>query len=152
MPDTVNHELSEQQLEELLGHLQAIEAALPMLVGIDPKRKKQIIKAGDRSQGFIRKAVAVGEHIEAYLPRDLDVEAMRRRLALMDHLSTFSLHLSELARKVEDTHALTVTQAYDDALVVYKHAKRVSDKEGLGEVVADLGKKFARRKRKPNKS
>jgi hypothetical protein len=140
----ISHELSQQKVAEIMGHLAAIEAALPFLIGLNSAERKKLLKAGDRSHAFINKASDIGQQIPGHLPRSLDLAEMRKDVALRDALYPIMVSLSQLAEKLTDTYALANSEAYAAALV-YRSAKMVKGDEGLGQAVAELKRRFERR-------
>jgi hypothetical protein len=140
----VSAEVDQATLESVLAHIAAINTALPFLISISPEERRAMLKGGDRSQAFIRKAVEVGAKIENHLPRSFSINEMRRDVALSDQLFPVVLSLSQLAEKLSDTHAVASSEAYASALLIYRTGKQVKDDEGLTKAVADLGRRFER--------
>jgi hypothetical protein len=145
VPNRISHELSQQKVDEIMAHISAIREALPFLVGLSTAERQRLLKAGDRSQAFINKASEVGQQIADHLPGSLDLDEMRKDVALRDRLYPVMLAVSKLAEKLSDTYALVSSEAYAAALVVYRTAKAVEGDEGLGQAVAELGSRFERR-------
>lgn len=145
IPNQISYEISDKVLEEIQAHLDAIEARLPFLVGLSAHRRKTMLKAGDQSQVFSRKAMVVGHKIQDYLPRALDLDEMRKDIELVDALHPLQLRLSQLARKMSDTCALASSEAYAAALLIYRTAKQVEGPMGLSRSVAGLSTRFHRR-------
>ena len=53
----VSVRVDQQTVDAVQGHLQAINALLPFLLRQTPEERRAMLKAGDGSHGFIRKAV-----------------------------------------------------------------------------------------------
>jgi hypothetical protein len=72
---------------------------------------------------------------------------MRRDVELLQALQPLVVALTQLQELVDDTLALTGSEAYAAALTVYQYAKSSGQGSGLDDVVDDLGKRFARKSR-----
>ena len=147
VPNRISEEVNPEALAGILEKIEEVQAALPFLVGLDPIERRSMLKAGDRSQAFIRKAMEVAPHMADYLPRGLDVEEMRKDVGLMDALYPIMIATSRLAEKLADTYAVVSSEAYASALVIYRNSKYAKGGEGLEQAVADLRRRFARRPR-----
>lgn len=148
----IDHTVTEQDAEAIDGHFEAILAALPFLIGLDPLERKRLIKAGENAWPFLQKCLATAQRIEDHLPRSFEVDGLSRQLALMDRLRRVEVRAEQLVKLVQDTQAVLTTQAYDESLEVYRTAKRVSGAEGLEDIVADLGRRFQRPRRNKDSS
>lgn len=147
IPNRVSSQITKASVDQILASIAAIQAALPFLIGLDPSERKTMLKAGDRSQAFIRKALEVGQRIADHLPRSTSLDEMSKDLALMDAIYPIMIALSELSEKLSDTYAVLNSEAYASALVVYRHAKDIKGEKGLEQPVAELGRRFVRRSR-----
>ena len=82
----------------------ALEQALvPLLVAMAADDRRRVVKMGDGSEAFCRKALDVMTENSALLPRNLDVAEMRRDLDTHDALNARMVRLVRLLEKVRDT-------------------------------------------------
>jgi len=100
--------------------------------------------AGNASQAFIRKCADIAPHIDAFLPRGLDVAELRKDIDLMDALRPIMVSVSQLAEKLRDTHALVASEAFAASREIYRCAKLAQGPAGLEDVVKELSRRFTR--------
>lgn len=143
IPNRISQEVTQQTIDNVMTALAAIRAELPFLIGLSPKERMRMNKAGDSSQAFIRKSADLAPHIEAFLPRGLDVAEMHKDIAAMDALQPIMLAIAQLAEQLSDTRAVLASEAYSAALEIYSSAKKAQGPLGMEEAVKDLGRRFA---------
>lgn len=78
----------------------------------------------------------------AMLPRNLDVEEMRRDLATHDALNARMVRLTRLLEKAHDTDTVLGSDVMASALEGYAFLKIASKGEGLSGLRRELGKRF----------
>jgi len=86
VPNRISEQLTQATIDDVMGHIQAIHGALGFLVGLTPQDRVRMNTAGNASQAFIRKCADIAPHIDAFLPRGLDVAELRKDIDLMDAL------------------------------------------------------------------
>ena len=128
------------QLDEAFAQLQA--AAAPLLVPVAPTTKKTMVKMGDGSEAFCRKAVGVMEENVGLMPRDFDLAEVRRDLDTHDALNDRLVKLTRLMERLRDAEMALGSDVMMAALEGYAVLKAVSKGEGVEALKQMLGKRF----------
>jgi hypothetical protein len=127
-------------VDQLITQLE--QALAPLLVALAPDDRRRVVRMGDGSEAFCRKALDAMTENSALLPRNLDVEEMRRDLASHDALNARNVRLSRLLEKVRDTDTALGSDVMACALEGYAFLKIAGKSEGLSGLRRELGKRF----------
>jgi len=145
----VDIDLSADDLAAIDAALTALEAGFSRLLALTPDQRQQLIKMGDKSEAFCRKADAVfGENL-AILPANFDLPAYRRDLVLLDALRPRLARLSKLSQRGEDTRMEVSSDLMSNALEGYAVLKVTGKGQGVDELRKMLATRFARGPRTP---
>lgn len=128
------------QLDQAFAQLQA--AAAPLLVPVAPTTKKTMVKMGDGSEAFCRKAVGVMEENVGLMPRDFDLAEVRRDLDTHDALNDRIVKLTRLLERMRDAEMALGSDVMVAALEGYAVLKAVGKGEGVEALKQMLGKRF----------
>ncbi|CAA9342857.1 MAG: hypothetical protein AVDCRST_MAG71-2346 [uncultured Lysobacter sp.] len=121
-----------------------LEAAFaPMLVALTAPDRRRIVKMGEGSEVFCRRAYMVMRDNEALLSRSIDLDEMERDLATHDALAKRRVRLDRLIEKMTDTDIAAGSDAMATALAGYAFLKVTGTAEGLHGLRRGLGKRFA---------
>ena len=139
----ISSHLSAEQWTQLDQGLAQMQAALePMLVAISTGTKKAMVKMGDGSEAFCRKAVGVmGENI-GLMPRDFDLAEVRRDLDAHDALNDRIIRLTQLLERMRDAEMALGSDVMVASLEGYAVLKAVGKGEGVEALKRMLGKRF----------
>ena len=118
------------------------QALLPLLVAMTADDRKRLVKMGDGSEAFCRKALDVMTENSGVLPRNLDVSEMRRDLATHDALNARKVRLTRLLEKAHDTDTALGSDVMACALEGYAFLKIAGKGDGLNSLRRELGKRF----------
>lgn len=118
------------------------QALAPLLVAMAADDRRRVVKMGDGSEAFCRKALDVMTENSGLLPRNLDVEEMRRDLDAHDALNARMVRLTRLMEKARDTDTALGSDVMAAALEGYAFLKIAGQGEGLNSLRRDLGKRF----------
>jgi hypothetical protein len=141
----ISASLTPEDKQAVLAAIATIKQKLPFLIGLTPEESKSLPRLGDKSRGFVTKALEVATQNPDFLPRSFDIEEMRKDVELFDNLYPIVLAVSQLQELIDDTVAVVGSEAYMAALTVYNYAKTAKGDAGLEAVVEDLGRRFARK-------
>jgi hypothetical protein len=144
----ISASLSQKDREAVMEAMATIKEKLPFLIDLTANERKSLPKLGDKSRGFVIKALEVATQNPDFLPRSFDVNEMRLDVELFEALYPVLLSLTQLQELVDDTLIATGSEAYIAALSVYNYAKASGDVSGLDTVIDDLGRRFTRKSRK----
>jgi hypothetical protein len=76
---------------------------------------------------------------------------MRKDVELMQMLQPILMVVNQLQDLIEDTYMQVGSEAYGAALTVYNYAKNSPSGTALEGVAEELGRRFARKPRQPEK-
>jgi hypothetical protein len=99
---------------------------------------------GDKSVAFVQKAFEYAQLHPTLSPAWLDVEAFRIDLEALKVLQSLSRALAPLNEALDDTEALSGSEAYQAALVFYANVKNAAKLQvsGAQGVADDLANRF----------
>ncbi len=123
--------------------LAGLEHALPpALVALSAVERQRLVKMGESSEPFCRRALDVMRDSMALLPRSLDVDEMARDLASHDAVGTRRVRIARLMERMADTDIALGSDVMIAALDGYAALKRSGHGEGLHGVRRDLRRRF----------
>lgn len=141
--DLVSYHLDDTQWAAADAAIAALETALgPMLISLTPAQRRRLVKMGDASEPFSRKALAVMAENIQLLPRNLDVTEMRRDLEAHDALNARMVRLAQLGEKLADTEMALGSDVMALALEGYAILKVNGKGEGLDGLKRVLKRRF----------
>jgi len=141
----ISASLTPEDRQAVLAAIATIKEKLPFLLGLSPDESKSLPRLGDKSRGFVAKALEVATQNPDFLPRSFDIEEMRKDVELFEALYPIVLAVSQLQELLDDTVALVGSEAYMAALAVYNYAKATKGNAGLEAAVDDMARRFARK-------
>jgi hypothetical protein len=136
------HMAAEQwtQIDDAIKNL--VDVLEPALVPLTPDLRQRLVKMGDGSEAFCRKALdVISENVEL-MPRNFDVDEMRRDLASHDALHTRIVRLTRLLEKAHDTDMALGSDVMVAALEGYAFLKTAGKAEGTDALRKLLGRRF----------
>jgi hypothetical protein len=96
--------LNEAQWTDVDGLLEGLERALaPQLVSLSTLERRRLMKMGDHSGAFCRRARMAMRGGQAQLPRSIDLDEMHRGLVTHDALAKRHARMSRPMERVVDT-------------------------------------------------
>lgn len=127
------------------------DAIRGMMVPLGSTARRRVVKMGDGSEAFCRKAADVAADNLGVMPRNFDLDEFRRDLATHDALNGRIVRLTQLLEQMRNTEMALGSDAMVAALEAYSFLKN-SEGEGVEELRRMLGERFAgngRRKPEP---
>jgi hypothetical protein len=106
---------------------------------------------GDKNRIFAGKVLEVILQNREFLPRSFDVEQLEQDLVTYDRLSTILMGLTQLRDLVDATAIAIGSDAYENALTAYRHAKASGHGASLESMMAEMGQRFVRKSKKDDK-
>ena len=143
----VSATLSQQDRDEVLKAIKTIKEKMPFLIGLTPKERKSLPKAGDSNLPFILKARNFANEHSGILSREFDLEEFNRDSDLFESLVHIEQELTVLSELVTDTLMAAGNESYTAALLVYYYGKaaHATGIDGLDDVMDEMSKRFARK-------
>ncbi len=145
----INATFSPADQEAVMAAVVTIREKLPFLIDLTVDDRKALVKLGDKSHSFVRKAVDVAVQNPKMLPVAFDLEKMRKEAQLFDDLSTIQLAVDQLQKQIDDTAIQVGNSAYAAARTVYACAKSDFGRAALETAAVELGQRYARKGKTP---
>lgn len=136
--------LPSEALSAIDEALSALESHLSGLLALTPDQRRQLTKMGDKSEAFCRQAVHVMTENPGIVPRNLDLDGLRRDLAMLDALRPRALRLTRLHERLRDTETALGSDLMTNALEGYAFLKIAGKGEGLDALRQMLSARFSR--------
>jgi hypothetical protein len=76
LDNTISAKLSTDDQAVIFAAIATVKEKLPFLVGLTQEKKKGLSRMGDKTQGFVFKAIKVATQNTNLMPRCLDVDEM----------------------------------------------------------------------------
>lgn len=147
----IDAKLTPAQQAKVLSLIEQIRVELPFLIDLSSEERQGLLKAGDKSMGFIRAALDLAARHPDFLPRSFDLDEMRRDTELTERLYPVLAAARQSLDLLEDTFALASSEAYAAALVVYRYAQDAGAGEGLEATLDRMAARFSRKGRGKDK-
>jgi hypothetical protein len=149
MNNRISFSLNESDKKDILAALKVLnEKLLPHLVELAQGEARELPTMGDKSYGFVFKALEFAKQYPEYAAL-IDVAEFERDVNTVGLLREFYVPLSQLAKKLQDTMTLAGSEAYVSGLTYYS-----SSKEGVKRklpnavlIAEELGRRFPGRSR-----
>ena len=142
----INADFTVEQREQAKAALAALAEKLPFLIDLSSEERAAMPRFGDKSRGFISKALDIAEDHEEILPRSFSLDEFRADVEVIENLYAIRNGIETLLGKVNDTWFAAGSEAYAAALLVYQYAKVHNLATGALEAsLDDLGRRFARK-------
>ena len=125
--------------------IETLRTNLPVLIDLTPEERHDLLKLGEKSEAFVRKAMDLASKDNSFLPRSFDVAEMQKDVDLYFDLQSLFRELSRLTEGIDDTLIVAGSEAYAAALAVYRSAKDNGKGDLLDGWIDELGKKFVRK-------
>jgi hypothetical protein len=144
---------SQADRDEILNLIALMREKLPFLQDLTAEERKNMAGMGSSNRAFAGKVLEVTRQNDDFLPRSFNVEQLCADLETFDRLSNILLSLTQLCNLTESTAIAIGTQAYEQSLVAYRHAKASGHGSSLDAMMTEMGQRFAKktRKKKENK-
>jgi hypothetical protein len=114
--------------------------------------RRGLMLMGPKSETFARQTLRVLEQNPKIVPASLDLAAAKADLAAFERLQPLLEQVTRLQRRLDDTVAMLGSDVMDAALDGYGHIKLSGGAQGLDELRRELGGRFARHRRKPDRA
>lgn len=130
------------------GALKTLEDKLVGLIDLSIEQRSTLMKMGDKSEAFCRKAVEVLSNNPTVLPANFNQQEMRRDLAAFDILRPRLARVEKLLEKMRDSQLAIGSDLMTAALEGYTYLKVAGKGEGLDTARQALSARFRRGPRK----
>jgi hypothetical protein len=133
-----NTSIPDEALAQISAKISEIEdLLLPHTHTLTPKERQKLVKMGDKSLAFVKKANEYAKTLPAIVPAYVNVQDFDIDLADTERLFAVSQRIGILARQMDDTVFLAGSEAYEHALAIYESAKGAAARNVPGAKVAE---------------
>ena len=133
--------------------LQAVQVAVqtlqdklvPHLVNIGPDEKRALTKMGSKSVDFVSKTLTYASTNPQFKPAFVDIDSFSSDVTAFGVLRSLQQPVSQLADMLDDSLAITGSDAMNAALAYYQSVKTASklNVPGAATIIDDLSTRFA---------
>ncbi|MEV8470161.1 hypothetical protein [Ralstonia sp. UNC404CL21Col] len=128
--------------------LKTLEEKLAGLIDLSIEQHSTLMKMGDKSEAFCRKAVEVLGNNPGVLPANFSLAELRRDLAGFDTLRPRLVRVEKLYEKMRDSQLALGRDLMTGSLEGYAFLKVAGKGEGLDTARQALSARFSRGRRK----
>ena len=142
----ISASMAQADIDAVMAAITTIKTKLPFVIDLTVDERRALPKLGDKSRAFVTKALELATQNPGFLPRDFDVEEMRKDVRLFDAIYPLQQALMKVSETLDDTATEVGSEAYVAALLVYNYAKSSGiGTAGLDGVVDEMSRRFARK-------
>jgi len=136
--------IDDAAVTDLLGHIQAMRAALPFLLTLSAQDRRELPKMGDKSIGFDEKCVTYMASIPEFLPGFVDLGEVNKDRALRAKMMRFYADLAQLNDTVDDTLRVVTSEIWMADLAYYQAVREAArrGRPGAQPIYDDLRQRF----------
>ena len=148
----VSIEITDAMIADVTEKLNAVRTAIAsvLVTNLTPTERMNMLKMGDKTLAFVRRALTFAAQNPALVPSYLNLEEAWRDYKLTEAISILLKELATLQRGLEDTAMVAGSEAYDAALIFYASVRGASRSNipGAQAIHDELKRQFPRRSRK----
>ncbi|MGN5352104.1 hypothetical protein ACQ4P5_08155 [Ralstonia sp. L16] len=140
----ISYQLTSADLAAVDGALKTLEDRLASLIDLTPVQRRTLVKMGDKSEAFARKAVEVLNNNPNVLPGNFDLAELRRDLAGFDQLRSRLMRVARIHERMADSQLALGSDVMSATLEGYAFLKVAGQGEGLDAARKALAVRFSR--------
>ncbi|MGS0623242.1 hypothetical protein ACU8YE_10085 [Ralstonia sp. VS2407] len=140
----ISYQLTSADLAAVDGALKTLEDRLASLIDLTPVQRRTLVKMGDKSEAFARKAVEVLNNNPNVLPGNFDLTELRRDLAGFDQLRSRLMRVARIHERMADSQLALGSDVMSATLEGYAFLKVAGQGEGLDAARKALAVRFSR--------
>ena len=138
--------IPDDDLQAVQAAVQTLQAKLvPYLVNIGPDEKRALAKMGSKSVDFVSKTLTYASTNPQFKPAFVDIDSFSSDVTAFGVLRSLQQPVSQLADMLDDSLAITGSDAMNAALAYYQSVKTASklNVPGAATIIDDLSTRFA---------
>ena len=149
----IDVEITQEQVDRVLGLLKEIEASLPGLIELTADQRQSMPRYSEKDLSFILKALTLAEQHPEILPPSFNLDEMRRDVSALQGLDRILLDAHRVLGVLEDSRFAAARESQGHERSVYQFLKTHYALTGkLEDAVNEIAAHFARNKPpKPDK-
>ena len=144
MENKISLDIAATVLTNVNTAIGTIKTNLPFLLTLTPEDRIKMLKMGDKSLAFVRKAYEYGKLNPSLVPSYISLEEMRKDIEASEKLHAIYSQLNDLVSRLDDTIMVASSEALNAALGIYSSAQAAAKNNvpGAKGVVEDLQTRF----------
>ena len=145
MPNQITAAIPPADLAKALEHLQQARALLaPYLHALTPDERKNIVKMGDKSVGFMQKLLDYAATTPAFVPAFISFEELQQDVGMATAITPLEQLAAQLALDLNSTVMLAGSEGMSQASPVYQNIKFLAQQRQPGAQAAydDLSQRW----------
>jgi len=138
--------IPDDDLQAVQAAVQTLQAKLvPHLVNIGPDEKRALSKMGSKSVDFVSKTLTYANTNPQFKPAFVDIDSFSQDVTAFGVLRSLQQPVSQLADMLDDSLAITGSDAMNAALAYYQSVKTANklNVPGAATITDDLSTRFA---------
>ena len=145
MPNQITDAIPAAKLAEALDHLQKARTVLaPYLHPLTPDERKNIVKMGDKSVGFMTKLLDYAAATPAFVPGFISYDELKQDVGVATALTPLEQLAEQLALDLNSTVMVAGSEGMSQASPVYQNIKFLAQQRQPGAQAAydDLSQRW----------
>ena len=136
--------LTDAQITASTAALTALETQLAGLIALDPARRRDLFKMGDKSEVFCRQAIGALSRNPQIVPPSLGLAEAQADVLALDRLRPLLERLQRLVERAQDTEMALGSDIMSTALEGYSLLKVSGKNQGLDGLRKELSARFVK--------
>ncbi len=116
----ISQTLDQATIDSVRASIEAIETALPFLIGLTLTERSTLPKISQNNKLFVADALQAAQDNNHLLPAYIDVSEMAKDFTLYNQLDEIHLRLEQVLEKISDTRMLAGSESFTTALAFYR--------------------------------
>jgi len=145
MSNVISSEINPKSVKEILDMIKAIKAKMPYLNDIDSSSQLLLPKLQEEQVPFVSKCLSHAKNVSAIAPSYIDIDEFEKALNSFNELKAVLHSLKTLTEMVENTIAVSGSDAYVAAVSIFNSVKKQANNNSIPQINSihfDLTKSF----------
>lgn len=122
-PNFISSRISEQDLNEITSAIGFINEKLPDLITLSDLEPSTMYKTKTDFVEFVRQNLKTAEKHPEFVPRDVDVNEIKKDVELIGSINQILNPLKDLVKKLEESKIIACNEAYLPSIAIYNAIK-----------------------------
>jgi hypothetical protein len=146
--EKIDHMFVAEDITAALAAETTLEEKFAFCRSLEPEVRHSLYKIGPETESFVTRVVDLAKRNLDLIPRGIDVTAVDRNIATRDELRGHHDRMQQLVERMDHSVMLIGAQILQDVLAMYRSLKANGTTAGIEELLAEIGQRFARSKRR----
>ena len=122
-PNQISTNVPDKDVKEILDALKFINEKLPDLVTLTKEEITALPKIGQNTHSFVLESLKAAENNPELVPKDVEIDEIKKDVALIQAISRILNPLKKLEKKLEDNALLAGSEAYLPSIAIHNAMK-----------------------------